>query len=113
EKRLGLPQSMFKTTIKNRSLRRRAGQFTRLIRHSAVTARTGEVHKPTLISNGELGLTFIGHSSFFVQVGGQNVMIDPNFARWVSVPKGLRKTGVSITALPPIDLVLVTHDCVD
>jgi L-ascorbate metabolism protein UlaG (beta-lactamase superfamily) len=100
---------MFKTTIKNRSLRRRAGQFTRLIRHSAVTARTGEVHKPTLVSNGELGLTFIGHSSFFVQVGGQNVMIDPNFARWLFVLKRLRKPGVRVSDLPPIDLVLVTH----
>src|SRR5689334_4272314 len=100
---------MFKTTIKNRSLRRRAGQFTRLIRHSAVTARTGEVHKPTLISNGELGLTFIGHSSFFVQVGGQNVMIDPNFARWLFVLKRLRRPGLRVADLPPIDLVLVSH----
>jgi L-ascorbate metabolism protein UlaG (beta-lactamase superfamily) len=100
---------MFKATIKNRSLHRRAGQFTRLIRHSAVTPRTGEVHKPRLVSNGELGLTFIGHSSFFVQLGGQNVVIDPNFARWLFVLKRLRKPGVRVSDLPPIDLVLVTH----
>src|SRR5437764_11198103 len=100
---------MLQDTIKNRSLRRRAGQFTRLIRHSAVTPRTGQVHKPTLVSNGELGLTFIGHSSFLIQIGGQNVVIDPNFARWLFVLKRLRKPGVRVRDLPPIDLVLVTH----
>jgi L-ascorbate metabolism protein UlaG (beta-lactamase superfamily) len=100
---------MLKDTLKNGALRRRAGQFTRLIRHSAVTPRTGQVHKPKLVTNGELGLTFIGHASFFVQIGRQNVVIDPNFARWLFVLKRLRKPGVRLQDLPPIDLVLVTH----
>src|SRR2546430_14013153 len=56
-----------------------------------------------------MGLTFIGHASFFVQIGGQNVVIDPNFARWLFVLKRLRRPGVEIRDLPPIDLVLVTH----
>jgi len=80
-----------------------------LVRHSAVTPRSGQTHKPKLVSNGELGLTFIGHASFFVQIGGQNVIIDPNFARWLFVLKRLRKPGVQLRDLPPIDLVLVTH----
>jgi len=54
-------------------------------------------------------LTFIGHASFFVQIGGQNVVIDPNFARWLFVLKRLRQPGVQLHDLPPIDLVLVTH----
>jgi L-ascorbate metabolism protein UlaG (beta-lactamase superfamily) len=62
-----------------------------------------------LVSNGELGLTFIGHASFFVQMGGQSVVIDPNFAPWLFVLKRLRKPGVKLQDLPPIDLVLVTH----
>src|SRR5438128_1164061 len=73
---------MLKASLKNPVLRRRARQFGRLLRHSAVTPRTGRSYKPRLVSNGELGLTFIGHASFFVQIGGQNVVIDPNFARW-------------------------------
>jgi L-ascorbate metabolism protein UlaG (beta-lactamase superfamily) len=36
-------------------------------------------------------------------------MIDPNFARWLFVLKRLRKPGVRVRDLPPIDLVLVTH----
>jgi L-ascorbate metabolism protein UlaG (beta-lactamase superfamily) len=54
-------------------------------------------------------LTFIGHSSFFIQMGEQNVIIDPNFARWLFVLKRLKKPGVRMRDLPAIDLVLVTH----
>ena len=104
-----LRHSMLKATIKNSALRKRARQFGRLVRHSAVTPRTGETHKPKLVTNGELGVTFIGHASFFVQMGGQNVIIDPNFARWLFVLKRLRQPGVRLRDLPAIDLVLVTH----
>jgi L-ascorbate metabolism protein UlaG (beta-lactamase superfamily) len=93
----------------NITLRRKARQFTKLIRHSAVTPRTGETRKPVLAENGELGLTFIGHSSFFVQLGGRNFVIDPNFARWLFVLKRLRRPGLRIKDLPPVDAVLVTH----
>src|SRR6202035_4158806 len=100
---------MLKPTLTNPVLRKRARAFGTLVRHSAVTPRTGQAYKPKLITNGELGLTFIGHSSFFVQIGGQNVVIDPNFARWLFVLKRLRQPGVKIRDLPPIDLVLITH----
>src|SRR5437899_10107111 len=81
---------MLKSSLKNPALRKRAGDFTRLVRHSVVTPRTGKTHKPQLVTNGELGVTFIGHASFFLQIGGQNVVIDPNFARWLFVLKRLR-----------------------
>src|SRR5215472_6890870 len=100
---------MMKGSLTNRSLRRRAGAFTKLIRHSAVTPRRGAVHKPQLVRDGELGLTFIGHSSFFVQMAGQNLLVDPNFARWLFLLKRLRQPGLVLRDLPQIDLVLVTH----
>jgi L-ascorbate metabolism protein UlaG (beta-lactamase superfamily) len=100
---------MLKATIQNPAMRRRARQFGRLVRHSAVMPCIGETHKPKLTANGELGLTFIGHASFFVQIGGQNILIDPNFARWLFVLKRLRQPGVRVRDLPPIDTVLVTH----
>ncbi len=91
------------------TLRRRARQFTRLVRHSVVTPRTGQTRKPVLASSGHMGLTFIGHSSFFLQVGGRNLVIDPNFARWLFILKRLRRPGLRVRDLPPLDLVLVTH----
>ena len=42
-------------------------------------------------------------------MGGQSVMIDPNFARWLFVLKRLRRPGLRVRDLPAIDLVLVTH----
>lgn len=74
-----------------------------------MTRRTGKTGKPALVGEDQLGLTFIGHSSFFVQIGGMNVMIDPIFAKWLFVLKRLRQPGVRIRDLPAIDVVLVSH----
>ncbi len=90
-------------------LRKRARQFTRMVRSSALCPRTGETHKPVLARNGELAVTFIGHSAFFIQCGGQNLVVDPNFARWLFLLKRLRQPGLRVADLPPIDVVLVTH----
>jgi L-ascorbate metabolism protein UlaG (beta-lactamase superfamily) len=100
---------MLKSTLRNRALRKRATQFGRLVRHSAVTPLSGETHHPRFAVNGELAVTFIGHASFFVQIGGRSVLIDPNFARWLFVLKRLRRPGLRVRDLPPIDLVLVSH----
>ena len=100
---------MIRATLRNKNLRRRATQFGRLVRHSAVTPMSGRTHQPRLATNGELGVTFIGHASFFLQIGGQKVLVDPNFARWLFVLKRLRRPGLEVRDLPPIDLVLITH----
>src|SRR5437763_10640538 len=100
---------MLRQAIKSAAMRKRARQFGRLVRRSAVTPRSGESHKPVLVANGQMGVTFIGHASFFLQVGGESVVIDPNFARWLFVLKRLRQPGVKIRDLPPIDVVLITH----
>ena len=100
---------MIKSSLESSALRKRARQFTRLVRHSAVTPRTGRTHKPELVTNGQMGVTFIGHASFFLQMGGMNIVIDPNFARWLFVLKRLRKPGLHLRDLPPLDVVLVTH----
>ncbi len=74
-----------------------------------MTPRTGVTRKPVLAGRDELGVTFIGHSSFFLQIGGKNLLIDPNFARWIFILKRLRRPGLRLRDLPPIDAVLVSH----
>ncbi len=91
------------------SIRRKASRFGTLVRHSAMTPRTGVSRKPVLADRTELGVTFIGHSSFFLQMAGKNILIDPNFARWIFVLKRLRQPGLRLRDLPPIDAVLVSH----
>jgi N-acyl-phosphatidylethanolamine-hydrolysing phospholipase D len=67
---------------------------------------------------GEFRITAIGHSSFLLQVGGLNVLTDPVFAeraspiQWLG-PRRLRAPGLDRESLPPIDLVLQSHDHYD
>jgi L-ascorbate metabolism protein UlaG (beta-lactamase superfamily) len=93
----------------NISIRKKAGQLGRLFRQSAMTKRTGRTYRPVLTAKGQLGITFIGHSSFFLQIGGAKVVVDPIFAPWLFVLKRLRRPGLRIQDLPPLDAVLVTH----
>ena len=93
----------------NLLIRRRARQLGRIVKHSALTPRTGTTRTPVLAGRGQLGVTFIGHSSFFLQLGGGNFLIDPNFAQWLFLLKRLRRPGLHIKDLPAIDAVLVTH----
>src|SRR5689334_8499741 len=30
----------------------------------------------------QIGVTWLGHAGFLVQIGGQNVLVDPNWALW-------------------------------
>lgn len=69
--------------------------------------------QPVLAKPGELGITFIGHSSFLLQIGGRNLLIDPVFARRLILLRRLRHPGVSLGSLPPIDAILLSHAHMD
>ena len=95
------------------------GQLARLVRESHAAPMIGEPRVPVLAAAGELGVTFLGHSSFFVQMGGVdlldrvNVLIDPVFATRLVVLRRQRRVGVRRRDLPAIDVVLVTHAHMD
>lgn len=63
-------------------------------------------------------LTWIGHSTFLVQIGGLNVLTDPNWndraspVRFVG-PRRLVPAGVAFEHLPPIHAVVISHDHYD
>lgn len=85
----------------------------KLVIKSAFRPATGKQRKPVLVDPDELGITFIGHASFLLQLGGLNFIIDPVFAHWLVLIHRLRKPGVRIKDLPPIDAVLLTHAHMD
>lgn len=93
----------------NITLKHKAKQLTRLVRDSFTHRRQGKTHRAVMAQKHELGLTFIGHSGFLLQMAGRNVMIDPNFAQWLFLLKRLRRPGLRIAELPAIDYVLVSH----
>jgi len=76
-----------------------------------LTRRTGQPKRPVFprLERGQLALTWIGHASFLVQFPDLNVLIDPNFANWLFLLKRVKRAGLKLAHLPPIDLVLLTH----
>ncbi len=74
---------------------------------------TGKPVEPELVQPEQLGITFIGHSSFLVQMAGRNLLIDPVFATRLILLRRARRPGVRIADLPPIDAVLLTHAHMD
>ncbi|MGI8967154.1 MAG: MBL fold metallo-hydrolase [Limisphaerales bacterium] len=85
--------------------------FYELIWKTLLTPRTGEANRPKFpeLSTGQVALTWIGHASFLAQFSDLNVLIDPNFANWIFLLKRLKRAGLKMSDLPPIDLVLLTH----
>jgi L-ascorbate metabolism protein UlaG (beta-lactamase superfamily) len=62
-------------------------------------------------NSSEPWLTWIGHATWLVQLGGKNVLIDPIWAKAISgvIPRK-SDPGVRIEDLPRIDAVLVSHN---
>ncbi len=88
-------------------------QLVRLVRESHEQPMTGEPRLPELVGSDETGVTFLGHSSFLLQIGGRNILVDPVFSTRLIVLRRQRRPGVLVCDLPPIDLVLITHAHMD
>ena len=92
---------------------RKLVQLGRVVRESHAEPLTGRSRQPVAASAGQLGVTFLGHSSFLIQIGGKNVLVDPVLATRLVVLRRQRRPGVALKDLPPIDVVLVTHAHMD
>ena len=85
--------------------------FQELIWKGWLTPRTG-THRPPIfpkLKRRQVAITWIGHASFLIQFDDLNVLVDPNFANWLFLLKRLKRSGLRVQDLPPIDLVLLTH----
>jgi L-ascorbate metabolism protein UlaG (beta-lactamase superfamily) len=85
--------------------------FYELIWKTLLTKRVGQHQRPKFpkLSRGQIALTWIGHASFLAQFTDLNVLIDPNFANWLFLMKRIKRAGMQMHDLPPVDLVLLTH----
>ena len=85
--------------------------FRELVWKALLTRRSGQHKLPSFprLTQGQIAITWIGHASFLVQFTDLNVLIDPNFANWLFLLKRIKRSGLKIEHLPPIDLVLLTH----
>jgi N-acyl-phosphatidylethanolamine-hydrolysing phospholipase D len=66
----------------------------------------------------QVTVTWVGHSTTLIQVGGLNVLTDPMWSKrasplWFIGPKRLTPPALDFDALPPIDVVLQSHNHYD
>lgn len=105
---------------------RRAGaaEFARIATGAAGNhgwPRSLPVHQtvpPRRIDGMAMRVTWIGHATTLIQTEGINILIDPVWA-WrdspiqLVGPRRVRRPGVRLADLPPVDLVLISHDHYD
>jgi N-acyl-phosphatidylethanolamine-hydrolysing phospholipase D len=66
----------------------------------------------------DFAATWVGHSTVLLQLGGLNVLTDPVFSQraspfqWMG-PRRITDPGLPIGALPPLDIVLLSHNHYD
>lgn len=79
-----------------------------------------QIHEPppVRVAGKQLNVTWIGHSTVLIQTAGLNILTDPFFSKRASPfqfagPKRIRDPGISIENLPPIDLILLSHNHFD
>ena len=88
-------------------------QLWRLVRESHARPIEGESRLAEIVGPDDLGVSFIGHSSFLLQIGGRAVLVDPVFAKRLILLRRQRRAGLRVNELPAIDVVLLTHAHMD
>lgn len=73
---------------------------------------------PARVVSPHVAVTWVGHSSFLVQLDGVNLLTDPMWSDRASPipfagPRRWAPPGLSFDALPPIDAVLLSHNHYD
>ena len=77
-----------------------------------------EPRQPPKPGPDELAVSFVGHATFLIQVGSTSLLTDPVYSRRASPlsfvgPRRVRAPGVRFEELPPISLVLLSHNHYD
>jgi L-ascorbate metabolism protein UlaG (beta-lactamase superfamily) len=73
---------------------------------------------PPRVSGDRWRVTFVNHSTFLLQMEGLNILVDPVWSdrigpvAWAG-PRRHRAPGIRFKDLPPIDIVLITHNHYD
>ena len=88
-------------------------QLLRLVRESHAEPIQGRSRAFEPVGENELGVTFIGHSSFLLQIAGKKILVDPVFAKRLVLLRRQRRPGLAWRQLPVVDVVLLTHAHMD
>jgi len=73
---------------------------------------------PRRVGRGEMRVTFVNHATVFVQMDGVNILTDPIWSercspvQWAG-PRRVHPPGLRFEQLPPIDVVVISHNHYD
>lgn len=68
------------------------------------------VQEKPINASEQLAITWIGHSTFLIQVGGINILTDPIFGNISWLFPRILPAGIKLDVLPPIDIILISHN---
>jgi L-ascorbate metabolism protein UlaG (beta-lactamase superfamily) len=102
----GLPQ------VLRMLVTRRPARWPRWVEHAP------QPKPETRIEGTRLRVTFVNHATVLVQTAGLNLLTDPHYSKRCSPlpfagPKRVHAPGVAFGDLPPIDVVLLSHNHYD
>ncbi|WP_026575389.1 MBL fold metallo-hydrolase [Bacillus sp. UNC438CL73TsuS30] len=60
-------------------------------------------------NHSKTSFTWIGHSTFLIQMNGVNILTDPVWAKRMGFQKRLTEPGISLEDMPNIDIVVISH----
>lgn len=66
--------------------------------------------EPLVARSASLQITWIGHATFLIQVEGFNILTDPVFGSITPFYPRNVEPGILLDRLPPIDLLLISHN---
>jgi N-acyl-phosphatidylethanolamine-hydrolysing phospholipase D len=86
--------------------------------HGTLAPRATPSFATPRASSDELTATWVGHATFLLQIGSINVLTDPMWSERASPlrfagPRRLAPPAFALESLPPIDVVLMSHDHYD
>lgn len=84
--------------------RSKTKDLTQQILHAAEKELEKLHHNESLPS-----ITWVGHSTFLIQMNGLNMLTDPVWAKRMGMQKRLTEPGIQIKDLPKIDVVFISH----
>jgi len=71
-----------------------------------------------IVGNDNIAVTYINHSTFYIQIGKYSILTDPVFSERVSPlswvgPKRVRDPGADLDSFPKVDFIIISHNHYD
>lgn len=78
--------------------------------HAKVEYKAFQSSDSILQKSKDLEITWVGHSTLFIQIGEINILTDPVFGNLTSIFQRILPPGIEFAQLPSIDFVIISHN---